>query len=178
MSKEVPQNIYGEEQLPGAAHIEDFRPGALVKSYHDGQPDLSQITVTSYPYTMLVFGRVSVWVDIESNYPDDGFGGGPFTRIDSMSLADTSVVPLQEGKYAGQYNKHNVAKLVEPAPVRNPALPKSLRGLLEQPYADLADDQKLIATKYFMGQQAIASLLREERQGVPQPPLTYFSIGV
>jgi hypothetical protein len=167
---------YGAEQLPGVAHIEDFRPGALVQSYHDGQPSRFQATVTSYPYTVTDLGTESVWVDVEKSYPASEHTD-PLRRIGFMSLIDNGVAPGQRGEYLGLYNQLNVAKLVEPAPAGNPALPKSLRELLEQPYANLTDGQKAKVTRYFIGQQAVASIIREER-GVPQPPLTYFSVVV
>lgn len=170
---------YGAEQLPAAAHIEDFRPGAIIEDAHRGKTFSPRITVTSYPHTLRRNdGLESVWVDVTKEYPPSG-GKKGFTCTDFMSLQDSGVVPMQRGGVgvAGMYNRYNVARLVQPAPVTDPTVPRSLRKLLEQPYNHLTAKEKAKATRYFLGQQA-ASFLERKRRGVKEPLLKHTSVEV
>jgi hypothetical protein len=165
--------VYGDSQLPGAAHVEDFRPGAVFQTYHKGQPSQSPYTVTSYPYTKGEVGPESVWVDVTRDHPPSVAFPEGFTSEDSVSLQDHSVAPVEGGKYS----RWNVDKLVTPAPVTDPTVPKSLRKLLEQPYDHLTNKEKAKATRYFLGKQATSFLERKSR-GVEEPLLDHSSIEV
>lgn len=148
-----------------------------MQSYHKGKPFGPEYTVTSYPYTATEHGTESVWVDVEKEYPAREGRHDGFTSSDAVSLEDRSVVPLQSGGYAGMYNQWNVDKLVKPAPVGDPATPRSLRKLLEQPYAHLTAAEKVKATRYFLGQQA-ASFLKRKRAGIKEKLLNHTSTEV
>lgn len=171
---------YGKERHPNSAHIQDFRPGAIMLPVYGGRPAHYMHGIGSYPFYLRnplidlaemhpavkdVVGEVDpndydVWADtIDAVIPaGDEFDDMAFNG--RVSLVDHGVVPNPDGLYAHR----GQLRLVRPGPVNDPNVSKGLKELLEQPFDALTPDQQEERTIYFLGIQA-ASFLHRKSEG-------------
>lgn len=168
---------YGKERHPLSAHVQDFRPGAIMLPVYGGQPVHYMHGIASYPFFLRnplidlaerfpsireISGDVDpndydVWADTTDAVIPIGDEWDNMAFNGRVSLVDHGVVPNPNGLFSHR----GQLLLVRTAPVTDPTVSKGLKELLEQPYDALTPEQQEERTVYFLGAQASSFLERK-----------------